>query len=241
MADWTLHLTSEVSWVHRPTQSDLEAWYLINPGWRKNTYQKICNLGEVLESGIDPMEFLTRMYEKWGSLDVIMASTEVQEIGKENFVSRATLHRILFEHLEWKPRANTDRTPVHEQRLKEKIEWEIREFEDKVQWLLHGREVKREFDIEEFRWKRYRIGKALYILKTIGGIDKNILFKLSKEGGFSDAIIANSLNKQLRDIIIYSDTLQEYGIRYEDVEVYPQSINRWFKWNKDKEETSNNE
>lgn len=191
------------------------------------------------------MEFLTRMYEKWWSLDVIMSSPEV---GSVDFVSRATLHRLLFKHLDWKPRSNTERTPVHEDQLHQKTQREIRLFEESVANLLGGREVKREFDIDEFNDKRHRIGKALYILKTIGGIDKNILFETSKEAWISDAVIAHWLNKQLRDIIIYAKAYDDYGvdfdaygILYEDVEVYPQSIRRWFVWNQEKESTQSND
>lgn len=177
----------------------------------------------------DPVKYIHDLYyiEK-KSLNEILATPEVKSI---DFFPKATLNRHLFGKFWWIARENTERTPVHERQLHEKITWEIAEFESKVSSLLWGREVPRDFKIDEFNNKRHRIGKALYILKTLGRVDKNILYKLSIEWWLSNAVLATSLNIELQNVI---ENNPEYWLDFEAVKLYPQSISRWFKYNADK-------
>lgn len=177
----------------------------------------------------DPIEYLHDLYyNDQKSLDEILAIPEIMSI---EFFPKATLNRHLFGKFWWIARENTDRTPVHEKKINEKVSWEIAEFESKVSWLIGWRNTLRDFDMNEFVMKRHRIWKALYVLKTLWGIDKNILYKLSIEWGLSDAILATSINEELKKVLI---KFPEYCIIFAEIKLYPQSVSRWFKWNKDK-------
>jgi len=180
----------------------------------------------------DPILFLHRLYYSWegNSLDIILAADEVQKI---EFFPRATLHRLLFDKDKfwWDPRPNTQRTAVHEAIQTERVLSEIAEFEKKVSELIWWREVERVFRMSEFQEKRYRAGKALYILKTLWWIDKKILYTLSIDGWLSHAVLAKSLNKELEWVLSRNP---ELNIKLDDVKLYPQSISRWFKYNSDK-------
>ena len=174
----------------------------------------------------DPIKYLHDLYygEK-KSLDEIL---KVPEIARIKFFPKATLWRHLFEKFGWEPRPNTERTPVHERALDERIKSEIEDFEEKVRWLLHGRERKRVFKMSEFREKIHQLGKGLYILKTLGWINKQDLFDLSQNGTLSNTLLARALNKQLQDIL---EKFPELHITFEEVELTYRSIDRWFKDN----------
>lgn len=177
----------------------------------------------------DPIVHLLRLYyDQEKSLDEIIKTLNSDWVVCP---SRASLHRLLFIQFAWIPRLNTTRTPVHEKQLSARVKAEIWEFESKVAGLIWWREVERVFRMEEFKWKNFRIGKALYILKTLWGIDKNMLYTLSVEWGLSHAILAKSLNKELERIL---ETTPELWIDFDDIKLYPQSINRWFRYNADK-------
>lgn len=192
---------------------------------REAAKEKIESLQRIIQWE-DPILFLHRLYyEENKSLIEIL---KVPEISSIDFLSKATLHRLLFERFWWIPRENTERTKVHERRLSDRVAWEIAEFERHVSNLIGWRNIPRVFRMSEFKQKNYRIGKALYILKTLGGIDKKILYKLSREWWLSDAILAKSLNKELKNILSRNP---ELNINFEDIELYPQSINRWFRYN----------
>ena len=174
----------------------------------------------------DPVVYINELYyNETKSLQEILKSLEV--LGVKS-ISKATLHRLLFIHFWWVPRQNTERTPVHEQQLSKKTQSEVAEFESKVSGLIWGRVIPRDFKLDEFHSKRYRMGKALYILKTLGRVDKNILYSLSIEWWLSNAILATSLNNELQSVLKNNP---EYWIDFESVKLYPQSISRWFKYN----------
>lgn len=198
---------------------------------RLDAKKKIEALKDVL-GWDDPIYYLNDLYYRQKkSLREILNDETIQKI---DFFSRATLHRHLFEKFWWTPRENTERTPVHDKKLDQKMRQEIEIFTQKVTSLMNGRKTERIFRMSEFREKKYRIGKALYILKTLWWIDKNILYRLSVEWGLSDAVIAKSFNEKLREILnLYPD----FSITYKDIELYPQSIRRWFRFNTTKVET----
>ncbi len=178
---------------------------------------------------IDPIEYLHELYytqEK--SLDEIIITLGPLSI---KVLPKATLHRLLFIHFWWEPRENTKRTPVHEKKLSSRIERWLNIFNSQVDWLLKWKAVNRVFKMKELQEKTYRIQKALYILNTLWGIDKKVLLKLSREWWLSDAIIARALNKNLQSILWEN---QDLGIKFSEVELYPQSINRWFRYNSEK-------
>jgi len=236
MSSTALQLQTEVHENQEPSMADLTIWYQWWEKSRHNTYTKICNLYDALEPGDDPISFLYRKYyDEQKSLSEILKTSEVKSV---DFVSRATLHRLLFEHLWWEPRKNTERTPVHEGKLAEKTKSEIELFEKRVVWILWKREIPRAFKIEEFIRKRYNMGRALYVLKTYGGIDKAKLLKIvqqewvKEEDRLSKAAIAYALNKQLQDILVlYPELTTEYGITNQEIELSSRSIERWFNWN----------
>jgi hypothetical protein len=177
----------------------------------------------------DPIEYLDDLYYNHKkSLKEIIKTLEEKWV---KIISNATLHRLLFIHFWWIPRENTERTPVHEKQLHQKVTWEIADFESKVSLLIGWREVPRAFKIEEYEKKRYRMGKALYVLKTLGRVDKNILYYLSIEWGLSNAVLATSLNEELKKVLRDNP---EFWIDFESIELYPQSIRRWFKYNSEK-------
>lgn len=195
---------------------------------REAAQEKMSVLKENLD-GEDPLYHLHNLYyNERKSLSEILKSDKILNI---QFFPKATLHRLLFERFWWIPRENTERTPVHEKQLSKKVAWEILEFESKVADLVGWRRILRVFRMDEFTKKTYKIWKALYILKTLWGIDKNMLYKLSVDWGLSHAVLAKSLNKELKKILIKNP---ELGIDFCDIELYPQSINRWFQYNSDK-------
>jgi hypothetical protein len=215
--------------------ADLLSWVKNAPvrqGWPRLRIQETFL---ELQSAIgwkDPIVYLHKLYyEDQKSLDEILITPEINSI---DFFPKATLNRHLFGKFWWVARSNTERTSVHEEKLNEKIEWEIAEFEQKVDWLLWGRKIVRAFKNSEFESKAYRAWKALYVLKTLGWIDKNSLYKLSVDGWLSNAILAKSLNKELEKILLIHPDLK---IDFEDIKLYPQSIARWVTYYSDNIET----
>lgn len=230
--DWKLEKWIEQAQWKIKNFSDFLSWVDRNPTRHRIAARDIM---QELQKAIwwkDPIEYLNNLYYGWekNSLDMILEDNKVQSI---NFFSRATLHRMLFwkDRFWWNPREKWERTLVHEEKLNERVESEIAQFEAEVSRLLDSREITRVFKMEEYKEKRYRAWKALYILKTLWWINKNILYRLSVDWWLSHAILAKSLNKELKAIL---ERYPKLEINFEDVELYPQSINRWFKYNADK-------
>ena len=205
----------------------LESWYKKNQKWRQSTFSKFEKLKDKLNDR-DPISYIYNLYYDETQAIRVVITTILEEawMSASEFVSSATLQRLLFwdNWLNWTPRAKTDRTPVHQEKIQSSISEKAYEFELRVLSLLDSRTMKRNFIISEFQAKTYRIQKTLYVLKTIAWIDKEMLFTISQDSGLTNADIAHSLNKKLKDILSISTHL---NLKYDEIKLYPQSIARW--------------
>ena len=208
--------------------SELTLWYQEDTKNRWNKYEALVRLGEALGDE-DPLVYLYSLYydEKKSLLEIL----KVDIFKNIDFLSKATLHRLLFQDLGWVARKNTDKTPIHWDRVDAEIWDRIREFNFQVERLLVWKTVDRVFFIEELHEKQYRIQKALYILNTLWWIDKWVLLTLSIEWWLSDATLAHALNHKIEEII---KNHPRFLIPFDEVKLYPQSISRWFKYNAEK-------
>ena len=206
----------------------LELWYDQNEKLRRRTFLKFQNLKEKLD-GRDPISYIYDLYfgETKSSLRVIINKIlEIDWISSRDFVSSATLQRLLFwdDWLNWKPRPKTQRTPVHQRLLQESIEERTAWFQSRVSDLLGSRESTKIFDMSLLQSKPYRIQKTLYLLKSLWGVDRKMLFEISQELESDNATISHAINKILQQIL---DNYPMLEINYDEVKLYPQSISRW--------------
>lgn len=228
MPDGSLNIHCQ-TWEVRTFQN-FKDWFDECPYQRTIAWEKIDGLRERLEKsseGIkDPISFLYELYfnQKF-SLRRILDHPVVN-----NFYSLKWLRNLFVNSFGWELREKTQKTPEHQRILDEKFQWQIHNFSDAVNRLLHGRETVRVFKTEEFREKKHRVGKALYLLKTLWGIDKKILFRLSSEWGLENIVIARWMNEQVKLILKEHPAL---SISYEEIELRAQSIDRWFDYVKE--------
>jgi len=206
--------------VSTETYEDFVSWYEWNPQWRRKAFEKIWNLKDVLK-GEDPISYIHWLYfEERKSLREILATPIISWI---DFVSTATLQRLLFEHFNWTPRQKTERTPVHEQKLHDDIQTGCSVFKSGVQQMLAWQKINRVFKMKELEQKEHRVQKALYILSALWDIDRTMLLRLSQEQRVSNATIAHAVNQELEKIL---KIFPEKQIDFDEVKVYPQSIAR---------------
>lgn len=236
MADWSINIQS-VPWKINSFQ-DFKDWFDECPHQRTIAWWKIDALRERLESSDkfikDPIVFLYDLYYTGDgtSLRNILSDPVV-----DNFYSVKWLRNLLVNSFGWELREKTTRTSFHVSQLEDRIQRKISEFETSVSDLLHWRPVPREFEMSQFLAKNRRMWKALYILKTLGWINKTMLLELSQKVWLSYSILAKALNKQIQDILEMNPQL---NIEFEEVALRPHSIERWFQENK-KDWDSNDE
>lgn len=205
-------------------------WYDSFPEQRTIAYSRVDSLKVALENSNqpvkDPIDFLyTLYYSEKKSLRWILDNPIVKE---STFTYSVKWLRNLFvESFGWELRLKTDRTPEHTNVVNAQIQEWIDRYESQLTSLICERIVKRDFDILEFNNKKYRIQKALYILNTLGAVNKETLFQISFQWWIWARILANALNKQLRMILEDNELL---AIPFSDVELSPQSIARWFQY-----------
>ncbi|MCD5374922.1 hypothetical protein LR010_00550 [Candidatus Gracilibacteria bacterium] len=206
---------------------DFKDWFNDAPHQRTVAWGKIDALRERLErsseSNSDPIVFLHDLYfDKTFSIRKILNHELVDKL-----YSPKGLQQLFVNSFGWNLRKKTDRTPEHALVIDAKIQAGVSKFESQIADLIDGRGKTRIFKMSEFENKDYKIGKALYVLKTLGGIDKSMLLRISAEGLLGARVLANALNKQSRNIL---DNFPEINISYDDIELKPQSIEKWIAY-----------
>jgi len=206
---------------------DFKDWFDESPHQRTVAWSKIDVLRERLEGSNeqikDPIAFLHDLYfDKQLSFRKILEHPRVDKL-----YSVKWLRNLFVESFGWEVRTNTQRTWEHVRVASERVAEGVEKFEKQVWQLLWGRKQERIFKMDEYKTKKYRIGKALYILKTLWWIDKNMLFSISKKWWLWARVLANALNSQLRKIL---DEFPDIPVDFDDLMLRPQSIERWFTY-----------
>lgn len=205
-------------------------WFDECPHQRTLAWGKIDGLRERLEASSeaikDPIAFLNDLYfDQEYSLRRILDHPVVNQ-----FYSIKWFRNLLVNSFGWELREKTQKTPEHQRLLDERFQWQINDFSDAVNRLLHWREKVRVFRMEEFKKKKHRVGKVLYLLKTLWGIDKKVLYRLSSEWGLENIVIARWMNEQVK-LILWE--YPDLPISFEEIKLRAQSIDRWFDYVKE--------
>ncbi len=185
----------------RPSFWDIEIWYWTNTVRRKKTFEAFERFQEILWEGQDAIWWL---YEKYYTEDLSLEQILNLPIFRNfNFVSKATLHRVLFSEdtLWWKPKESTQKTVTHD---KNKM-LNIASVRDKVEEIISAKKTPvQPINIWEYNNLRYPLKRLFYILEKLGGITEWAIEEIFDKNEISSEILIQILNEKAKAFVSLS-------------------------------------